>query len=227
VQAVAAAIICGYTIKLANLTERYAKAADEAAKSADESAKAASASVELTREAMGREDREAERVKKYFLIAVGMELEALRGQVHSSVEQVAESIKLITNGATIGPSLLVEWRTNVFTLQVGKLRDVADPLLIEVIHFYSEFQVLEQIREAVNELSSQFATASQGSGAKDEVRQRLLRRLKTLYGKLQDVTVRMAELQAKLPSSIHKPYRRGVTFFPPHSRRCPRSAQPF
>jgi hypothetical protein len=194
VQAAAAAVICGYTIKLAELTERYAKAADKAAKSADDSANAANASVELTRVAMTRDDQEAERVKKYFLIAIGMELEALHGQLDASLEQVTKSIELITKGEGIGPSYSIAWRTTVFSTQVGKLRDVADPLLIEVIHFYTGFQVLEQIRELVNDLSADYVT----SGSKEEVRGRLLRRLKTLHGAIQKVTAELLQLKARL-----------------------------
>jgi hypothetical protein len=51
VQAIAAAIICGYTVKLTWLTERYAKAADDAAKAASISAEAATKSLEAAEKA--------------------------------------------------------------------------------------------------------------------------------------------------------------------------------
>jgi hypothetical protein len=47
-------------------------------------------------------------------------------------------------------------RTSVFTSQVGKLSDVHDALLIDVIHFYSDLGTLQQVFDGVNELGVEF-----------------------------------------------------------------------
>ncbi|HUN63025.1 MAG TPA: hypothetical protein VMU53_13600, partial [Candidatus Sulfotelmatobacter sp.] len=143
-------------------------------------------------------DERAAQAKAYFLKAVGMELDALEGQLEASRTAVGYGISEVTAGATRGPTYAVEWRTNVFSSQLGKLRDVADPLLIEVIHFYGEFGVLDQVRGAVNAVSAEFTAADASSGERDKVRPRLLIRLKSLHEKLEDVSEKLMSLKAKL-----------------------------
>src|ERR1700677_1833245 len=92
-----------------------------------------------------QDDIKVKRGKRAFLVAVGMELDALRNQLDASLQEVKDSAERFRGGEP--PQFAAGFRTTLFTSQVGKLRDVDDPLLIEVIHFYSDFGTLEQMFE--------------------------------------------------------------------------------
>jgi hypothetical protein len=149
-----------------------------------------------------RDELKERRAKKSFLRAIGMELDTLSVQLSNSLETVKESIKKISDGANTGPALAAAWRTSVFTAQVGNLRDLADPLLIEVLHFYSDLASLDQVVEKVNVLGAEFDHANVVSGAKDSLRPRLLSRLRGLGVKVSDLDERIRNLRTKLPHAM-------------------------
>lgn len=187
VQAIAAAVICIFTVKLARLTARYAQAADD--------------SVKLAREALDRDDKQAERAKQYFLRAIGMELDALSGQLASWHDAAKESLETISRGGSTGPKFAGALLTSVFSTQIEKLRDVGDPTLIEVIHFYSDLGILERGLELVNEDSRELSRVTFDSGDKESVRPRLISSLKVLQEQTLSFQTRLRELRVKLPPS--------------------------
>jgi len=121
-----------------------------------------------------RDERKARRNKRAFLRAIGMELDALSDQLDASLYEVKASTDRVQGGASAGPQFAAVLRTAVFTSQVAELRDVDDPLLISVIHYYSDLGRLQHILELVNDLGVEFSGADAFSGEKDEVRPRLL-----------------------------------------------------
>jgi hypothetical protein len=145
-----------------------------------------------------RDDLKARRAKESFLRAVAMELDALGTQLDNSLQSVNESVEKISGGAQIGPSFAGIFLSSVFTNQVGKLRDLADPILIETVHFYSDLGILEQIVEKVNDMSREFGGADIFSGAQDRLRPVLLARLNALRKTLSGLIESLGELRAKL-----------------------------
>src|SRR5579864_2533406 len=80
-----------------------------------------------------RDDRKARHAKKSFLRAVGMELDALSNQLDASLGEAEDSAERIKHGGTTGPHFVGSPRRTVFDGQIGKLRDVDDSLMIEII----------------------------------------------------------------------------------------------
>jgi hypothetical protein len=146
-----------------------------------------------------RDERKAKRDKQAFLRAVGMELDALSDQLDGSLREVKASTDRVNGGGATGPQFAASWRTAVFTSQVAKLRDVDDPLLISVIHYYSDLGTLQHILEAVNGLGVEFSSAEAFSGQKEAVRPRLLSTLIELQNQISIFGKRLRELRAKLP----------------------------
>jgi hypothetical protein len=77
----------------------------------------------------------ARRAKKSFLRAVGMELDALDAQLEASLREIATSEERVKAAGTWA-SFAGVLRTSVFSGQIGKLRDVDDATMIEIIHFF-------------------------------------------------------------------------------------------
>lgn len=146
-----------------------------------------------------RDDRNAKRAKQSFMHAVGMELDALGNQLDATFLEVTDSTARVTRSSGAGPHFAFKLRTSVFTSQLGKLRDVADPLMIEVIHFYSDLGTLERIFESVNDFGGEYNSASVSSGEKDSARARLASGLIVLKEQLSGFGKRLRGLRAKLP----------------------------
>lgn len=148
-----------------------------------------------------RDERKARRDRKAFLRAVGMELDALGKQLKDSLQEVTGSRERVEAGGKTGPQIAAAFRTIVFTSQLGKLRDVDDPLLVEVVHFYSDLAVLERIIESLNETGAEYTRAPVPSGEKDSVRPRLLSTLRVLQEQFAVFGARLQKLRAKLPAA--------------------------
>ena len=146
-----------------------------------------------------RDDREARRDKQAFLRAIGMEMDALGDQLDASLLEIKDSTDRVKGGGATGPQFAWALRTTVFTSQIGKLRNVDDPLMIKVIHFYSDLGTLQHIFEATNDLGDEYTRAPVPSGQKDGVRPRLLSTLRVLQEQLVAFARRLRELRAKLP----------------------------
>lgn len=149
------------------------------------------------------EDRKAKRAKESFLRAIGMELDALSDQLDVSFHEVGGSLGRVTRGG-MGPQFAAALRTSVFSSQIGKLRDVDDPLAIEVVHFYSDLGTLQQIFESSNEQSAEINRTGIGVdvGASIQVmglRSALLSTLKVLQEQISIFGNRLRKLRAKLP----------------------------
>ena len=115
---------------------------------------------------------------------------------------VRQEVRDSTARLTIGPAphFAAALRTSVFTSQVGKLRDVADPLMIEIVHFYSDLGTLQQIFESVNDLGGEYNRAHIPSGAaKDLIRSQLISGLTVLLEQISGYRNRLVTLRAKLP----------------------------
>jgi hypothetical protein len=155
------------------------------------------ASQHLEKQKSRRDKQKAKQDKESFLRAIGMELDALSDQFDTTLQEVKGSIERIPGGT--GPQFAWSLRTSVFTSQIGKLGDVDDPLIIKVIHFYSDLGTLQHIFETTNDLGNEYSRASAPSGQKESVRPRLLSTLRVLQEQLAAFGRRLRELRAKLP----------------------------
>jgi len=146
-----------------------------------------------------RDDRKATLAKQAFIRAIGMELDALGNQLDASLHEVKGSAERLKAGR--GPQFAFAFRTSVYTSQVGKLRSVDDPLMIEIIHFYSDLGTLQHIFEAVNEHSSEFNRTEANSESRGVMGGAVWSGLKILEEQIAAFGSRLRTLRAKLPSA--------------------------
>jgi len=144
-----------------------------------------------------RDDRNAKRAKQTFLRAIGMELDALHKQLDASLREVNDSTARLARGAA--PRFAGALRTIVFTSQLGKLRDVSDPLMIEIVHFYSDLGTLQQTFEIVNDIGVEYNRAHVPSGEKEAIRPQVISGIRVLQEKISEFAGRLGQLRAKLP----------------------------
>ena len=147
-----------------------------------------------------RDDREARRIRSAFLRAVNMELAALSGQLDSSLREVSESLARVKSQGT-GPQFAASLRTAVFSGQISKVRDVDDKLMIEVIHFYSDLETIQQIFESTNELAKVY-NATDSDVKKPTVGGRLVSSLWVLQGQLKGFGARVVDLREKIGREV-------------------------
>jgi hypothetical protein len=145
------------------------------------------------------DDRKAKKAKTAFLHAIGMELDALEAQLDGSLPEVKAAHDRVAGRSQTGPQFALALRTSVFASQIGKLRDVGDPLLIEIIHFYSDLGTLERVFEGANNTSREFTRADIFSGEQDKIRPRLVSTMIELQNQMNIVLTRLRVLRRKLP----------------------------
>ncbi len=151
------------------------------------------------------DDRKANRAKESFLRAIGMELDELSDQLDASLQEVMGSTARVERGGT-GPQFAAALRTSVFTSQIGKLRDVDDPLAVEVIHFYSDLGTLQQIFESVNEQAVELnraprVVAIEAMQFRAALTSQLKSTLSVLEEQISSFGTRLNRLRAKLPKA--------------------------
>src|SRR5690242_6210249 len=76
---------------------------------------------------------------------------SLDQQLQASLYYVTESkARLENNQPGRWPQLVGTLRMTVFTTQLGTLKDLSDPLLMEIIKLYSDLPILQQMIERLN-----------------------------------------------------------------------------
>ena len=142
------------------------------------------------------DEQKEKQANNAFLRAIGMELDALNDQFFMALEEVNGSTERAKSGT--GPQIAANLRTSVFTSQLGKVRDVDDPLMVQVIHFYSDLGNLQKIIDGVNSSSIDFVRAEAGNPKRD-AQVRLLSTLRVLQEQISSFGGRLSGLRAKLP----------------------------
>jgi len=89
---------------------------------------------------------DARKARKSFLAAVHAELATLAEHLKGTLKDVTESKEGLEKGDCTVLHLATTFQTAIFVSQVGKLKSVADPLLIEIIRFYDELSNLERVK---------------------------------------------------------------------------------
>ena len=169
IQAFAAVVIVCLTRRLADLSaQALRRDAKEAARVADEAA----------------------RIKPSFLRAIGMELDALAEQINSLKSAV--DTRPPTGPRGVSPHHTLALRTSVFSTQLGKLRQVDDPLVLSVIHFYSDLGALQQAVDNTNAASDAYSL----SDAHDQTRGKTTPMLETAVALLKNqISTSLASLE--------------------------------
>lgn len=103
------------------------------------------------------------RAKRVFLEAVRLELAGLLDQFGASLAEVEGSINRLQRREPSPPQLVGTLRTTVFTSQLGTLEDLSDPLLVDIVRFYSDLPVLLQVITSLNGQAQDLRSRDDGS----------------------------------------------------------------
>lgn len=141
---------------------------------------------------------DARRAKQAFLHAVGQELKALEEQLLASQKEVDEARQRYVEGSGMAPQFAATLRTTVFSSQLNKLRDLSEPIVMEVVKLYSDIGVLDRITELLNRQSTEAFKAASGY-QQIAVASQIRSTLQALSGQLAAFSLRINEVRYKLP----------------------------
>ena len=99
-----------------------------------------------------RDWNEAHRAKKAFLRAIRRELVSIDKQLSTAIEEVKSANKRLLDDKQL-PGFTLSFRTVVYSSQLSKLRDLDDPVLLDIVGFYSDLNALDGIVALLNENS--------------------------------------------------------------------------
>jgi hypothetical protein len=149
-----------------------------------------------------REKCQAHRSKRSFLRAIGLELDAICVQLDSNRKAVDESLNRLQSGGG-APHFAGVPRRTVFDSQFSKLRDVDDPLVMEVILLYSDIGALDQMVAKLNEdgteLSKLTSDVTMSSAYLVPARSRVMSALRVYKEESGKYLERIVKLREKLP----------------------------
>jgi hypothetical protein len=91
--------------------------------------------------------------KTAFLKAIRVELLTIRGHLEGTLKDATTVEELIKKGGRQVLHLATAFQTAVYDSQLGKLKDVSDPLVIEVIQFYAKLSNVERVKSHSTSLS--------------------------------------------------------------------------
>jgi hypothetical protein len=101
-----------------------------------------------------KEHFEARRVKQSFLKAVCYELGTLRVHLEGTFTEIDEVLNdLSQHGKRKAIHLSTQFQIGVYTSQLSRLRDVSDPIILDIIKFYDQLSNLEIIKDHVTSRS--------------------------------------------------------------------------
>jgi len=140
---------------------------------------------------------QSRRSKKAFLTAIAVEVGELKTALeHTGKTAVVLEKRLRESGHA--PQLGLFWVTTVFDTQLGKLRDVADDLLLQTIETYAMVDRTKGIVAAMNEDSRIYVSAKPGN-EKAEAQARLRSDLLVLKEETDSTVLKIQALMQKLP----------------------------
>ena len=143
----------------------------------------------------------ARKVKKGFLRAIRIELSTLRQHLEGTLKDATENRDdLVQKGTRKVLHLATSFQTGVYTCQLGKLRDVSDPLVLEIIRFYDQLSNLERVKNHAAARSFELGVLT-GSNA-DKAREQPL--AQAYISSLDEVIKRITQLLPEADSLINK-----------------------
>lgn len=101
---------------------------------------------------------DSRRVKQAFLRAIYVELSTLHTHLEGTLKDVIEVRDcLLQKGVRKALHLSTAFQTGVYTSQLGRLRDVSDSLVLEIIRLYDQLSNLEIVKSRVTARSFELA----------------------------------------------------------------------
>jgi hypothetical protein len=110
---------------------------------------------------------DSRRVKNAFLRSIRVELSTLNKHLEGTLKEVTE-VRDSTqqNGVRKVSHLSTTFQTGVYTSQLGRLRDVSDSLIREIIRLYDQLSNLEKVKAHVTARSFELTVLT---GSKEDI----------------------------------------------------------
>ncbi len=99
-----------------------------------------------------RDRLDARNAKKAFMKAIRRELAALDQQLSTAIAEVEEASRKLDESRHLS-QFGISFRTAVYSTQLGKLKNLDDPILLEIVAVYSDISSLDEIVAVVNQQS--------------------------------------------------------------------------
>ncbi len=107
--------------------------------------------------------------EKGVLRAICVELSTLRQHLAGTLKDATEAREdLREKGIRKALYLATSFQTGVYTCQLGKLRDVFDPLVLEVISFYDQLSNVERVKNHISRRSFELAVLTRSNVDKEK-----------------------------------------------------------
>jgi hypothetical protein len=133
-----------------------------------------------------------------FLRAARVELLTIRGHLEGTLNDATEYKESLERGERRVLYLVTNFQTTVYTSQLGKLKDVSDPRVFEVLQFYDKLSNLQRIKSHQTSASFDLAKLTEQDLQKEGP-------LVTLYSSgLNEVIKRINELLPAADSLVAK-----------------------
>jgi len=93
------------------------------------------------------------KMQKRFFAAVHAELIQMNEHFEGTLRDATENEEKLDKGERRALHLLTKFQRGVYDSQIGKLKDVSDQLLIEIIQFYDKLSNLESVKARFTSIS--------------------------------------------------------------------------
>ncbi len=141
---------------------------------------------------------DARRSKKSFLTAVANELSTVKKQLQRSHDELTDAQRRFNERGT-PPQFAGILSTTVFSNQVTHLKSLSDPLVLDVVNYYSTLPVLEGIGRLVNQEANEYLKITDAQ-QRDHAGIRLRSALRVMLEEIEKYLRNLDELCAKLPN---------------------------
>jgi hypothetical protein len=141
---------------------------------------------------------DARRSKQSFLTAVANELSTVKKQLQRSHDELTDAQGRFNERGT-PPQFAGVLSTTVFANQVAHLKSLSDPLVLDVVNFYSTLPVLEGIGKLINQEANEYLKLTEAH-QRDHSAIRLRSALRVMLEEIERYLRNLDELRSKLPN---------------------------
>ena len=141
---------------------------------------------------------DAKRSKQSFLTAVANELSTVKKQLQRSHEELTDAQRRFNERGT-PPQFAGLLSTTVFSNQVAHLKSLSDPLVLDVVNFYSTLPVLEGIGKLINQEANEYLKLVEAA-QRDQAAIRLRSALRVMLEEIEKYLRNLDQLCARLPN---------------------------
>ena len=142
------------------------------------------------------------RSKSAFLRAMGHELSALETLLQESIPRTGLSEEVSAAALGTPPILFGTFRNAVLSTQLAGLRDLSDPLLMEIVQLYARLDSLDKTVAQMNGFSQELSRSPFGSQQHVQLREAFNLSLTSTFDQLKQCLGLVQCIRKKLPGPL-------------------------